>query len=68
VKEAADNTGAVFATCQTDITGGYISQSIFGGGNRGDENAANATIPTVVGDTEVYIKGLESADRPGRRR
>jgi len=34
-----------------------INGSVFGGGDRGESDAANASVPTVYGDVEVTIQG-----------
>lgn len=40
-----------------------INGSVFGGGDRGDANATNASVPTVIGDVHVSISGYQ-ADVP----
>ncbi len=43
-----------------------LGGSVFGGGDRGSENATNATVPTVIGDVSVTIVGkLDGKDPTG---
>ncbi len=61
---SADHTAArvTVSTVPTENTKAIvIGGSIFGGGNKGNGDSLNASIPTVYGDTNVEVSGTENS-------